>query len=489
MVFLEQEQVIKVLLGFNPWWASGNVPGDLNKPIKRVAFYEIKRILLHHHLRRIVFLSGARRVGKTTLIYQIIGDLLSSGVPARRILYLSFDHPLLKFFNIGQVIEFFQNNVASKEDKELYLFLDEIQYAGDWDSWLKVLYDQNPSFRIMVTGSATPLLSTRGMESGVGRWVTIKVPTLSFYEYIELIGAPEKPDLKTGIKPTRLHYLDKNELNSIMISLSGLQKYFHRYLLIGGFPELALSDDTMYARRILREDVADKVLKRDVTALFGTRNVIDLEKIFLYLCLHSGNIIVQDVIAREIQVSRQTVAHYLGLLEQANLIYVSNPIELAGKKVLRSKPKIYIADAALRNAVLILDESVLTDPNEMGIIMETSVYKHVVSFYYTVLPRIGYYRDKKNNKEIDIVVALPRGRILVEVKYREDPGVKKGDAIVELADQPDTLGAVLVTKNMEDFGVLPFKTRTPIVKIPAFAFLYLLGHAEREARAGETFPI
>ncbi len=464
------------------------VSKELNKPVKRVAFYEIKKALMHPQLRRVVFLSGARRVGKTTIMYQVIGELLNKGVPARRILYLSYDHPLLKFFDIGRLVELFLNNVAGNGEDELYLFFDEIQYAKDWDTWLKVLYDQNPRYRIMVTGSATPILSARGIESGVGRWVTVKIPTLSFYEYMELIGAPEKPSLRAGIKPTRLHYLDKGELVNIMLLLSGLQRHFHRYLMIGGFPELALSDDTAFAQRILREDIADKVLKRDLTALFGTRNVNDLEKIFLYLCLHSGGIIVQESIAKELQISRQTVAHYLSLLEQSNLVYISNPVEVGGKKILKGKPKVYIADAALRNAVLLLNENVLSDPNEMGTIVETAVFKHVVSFYYPVLPKIGYYRGKGGNKEVDIVVAFPKGRILIEVKYREDTSLKKNDAIVELANSTDTLGAVLVTRNADDYGVLPFKTSTPIVKIPAFAFLYLLGLAERESKEGMAFP-
>ena len=485
-MFLGQEQVLKVLLGFNPWWISGTVPGELNKPVKRVAFAEIKKALLHPRLRRIVFLSGARRVGKTTLMYQIIDDLLKSKIPPKRIFYLSLDHPILKFFSLDELREIYLNNIVGNGDEKLFLFIDEIQFAKDWDAWLKVFYDQNPHYRIMVTGSATPILSSRGIESGVGRWITIKIPTLSFYEYLDLLQIPEKPSLPPNIKPTKLHYLGKNELNSLILNLSELQKYFHRYLLIGGFPELALSNDTVFAQRILREDVADKVLKRDLTALFGTRNVIELEKIFLYLCLHSGNVIVQDTIAKEIQISRQTVANYLSLLEQANLIYISNPIECEGKKILKSKPKIYIADAALRNAVLIMDENVLSDPEEMGIIVETAVYKHIASFYYPVAPKIGYYREKRKNKEVDIIVALPRGRILIEVKYRENTALEKNSALMLLANQQETLGAIMVTKRAEDFGIIPGDTKVPIIKIPAFAFLYLLGHAEKEGSRSDT---
>lgn len=483
MSFLEQEQVLKVLIGFNPWWTSGVISSEVSKPIKRVAFHEINRTF-HSSLRRIIILSGARRVGKTTLMYQTINELLNKGVPPKTILYLSFDHPVLKFFNIGQIVDLFLNNILSSADKELFLFFDEIQYAKDWDTWLKTLYDHNPDYRIMATGSANPIILTKGAESGVGRWVMIKIPTLSFYEYIDLIQAPDRPSLKSELKPTGLHHLDKGELTQIMLSLSNLQKYFHRYLLIGGFPELVLSNDTSFAQRILREDVVDKVLKRDITALFGTRNVLDIEKIFLYLCIHSGSIIVRDTISREIQISRQTIDNYFTILEQSNIIYISNPIDMAGKKALKSKPKIYVADAALRNAVLVLGESVLSDPDEMGVIIETSVYKHIATFYYPVLPKIGYYREAKKNKEVDIVVDLPGGRkILVEAKYRTDTKINKGDAIVSLANEKETVGAVLVTKHAEDFGVYN-ETRTPIVKIPAFAFLYLLGHAERESRLG-----
>ncbi|WP_054694022.1 ATP-binding protein [Syntrophomonas palmitatica] len=483
MTFLSQEQLIKVLLAFNPWWTSAYVPRELNKPVRRVAFDEIKNALLHPTIRRAVFLSGARRVGKTTLVYQLIADLLQHRANKNQILYISFDHPILKFFDMGEILSAFLNNIASQVNNELYLFFDEIHYADNWDTWLKIIYDQNPSYRIMVTGSASPLLENRASESGVGRWITLKIPTLSFFEYLELIQARDLPILQQNIQPAWLHNLTRKELADIMIRLSPLQSYFSRYLLIGGFPELVLSDDTVYAQRVLREDVADKVLKRDLTALFGTRNVIDLEKIFLFLCLYSGNIISQDTIASEVGVSRQTVSNYLSIMEQANLIYISNPLEIAGKKILKSRPKIYIADVALRNAVLLLDESVFSDPVEMGMMIETAVYKHVTSLYYASRPRIGYYRGRKN-KEADIVVALPGGRIVIEVKYREDTTLGRDEAIIELANLDDTLGAVLVTKNIDDFGPADYNTRIPIVKMPAFAFLYLLGYAERQSQNG-----
>ncbi|WP_234410395.1 ATP-binding protein [Caldalkalibacillus mannanilyticus] len=358
MSFISQEKILKVLIGFNPWWSSGQVPRDFIKPVKRLALYEAKKYFYHTEIRREVILSGPRRVGKTTIMYQMIDDILKHS-SAKQILYISFDHPMLKLCEIGDILEIFENNI-SQGTEQLYLFFDEIQYASNWDTWLKTLYDQHPSYRIMATGSASPVLASKVSESGVGRWTQIKIPTLSFYEYIEMIGV-NQPILPSNFNPTQLSHLSRSELSNIMIAVQPLQKHFHQYLLIGGFPEVAKTRDIPFAQKIIREDVVDKVIKRDIVSLFNIRNVSEFEKIFLYLCMTSGNIIVAETIAKEIGVSRPTISNYLELLEHANLIYMSKPFELKGKKILKSKPKIYLADPAIRNAVLMLGEEVLTD--------------------------------------------------------------------------------------------------------------------------------
>lgn len=477
MNFLSDEKVLKVLRGYNEWWIINKISPELIKPVKRLAYYEAKKMFEHPHIRREIVLSGPRRVGKTTIMYQTIDDCLKKGVPPKNILYVSFDHPMLKLCDIGRIIEIFQNNL-NPDERELYFFFDEIQYAQDWDLWLKMLYDRNPSYRIMATGSASPILAEKAKESGVGRWTTIRIPTLSFYEYIDLMGIP-KPELSKSIFPTALGSLEPAKLAQLMIHLEPLQKHFHRYLLVGGFPEAALADDINLAQKMIREDVVDKVLKRDMVSLFPIRNVAELEQIFLYLCMISGNIVVQDTIAKEVGISRQTVANYMDYLEQANLIYISQPTEQTGKKVLKAKPKIYLADAAIRNAVLMIGEEVLTDSLEMGMIIETAIYKHIHSFNYLDTTQIGYYRDSKTEKEIDIIVTYRTlSKILIEVKYRENTGLSNREAIVEWANDPKTAAAIVVTKNSSDYGNTDHPTRNPITKIPAFAFLYLLGHAE-----------
>jgi len=100
--------------------------------------------------------------------------------------------------------------------------------------------------------------------------------------------------------------------------LSPLQRHFNRYLTVGGFPELALSKDELLAQRIMRDDVVDKVLKRDIPVLYNIRSIVDLERIFLYLCYHSSNIISMDAISKELEgVSRPTVEKIVSEAENA----------------------------------------------------------------------------------------------------------------------------------------------------------------------------
>lgn len=471
---ITDESILQVLRGYNKWWEFGRVPDDFAKPVRRFAYYEAKQSFEHKTIRRHVILTGPRRVGKSTIMYQTIQDVLDDGVPSKNILYVSFDHPLLKISEMDRILKVFFNNVALNED--IYLFLDEIQYAHEWNGWLKTIYDHYPSYRVMATGSASPVLSEKMPESGVGRWVQIRIPTLSFYEYLELRGV-EVPTIDERIKPTALSELSPKELVGLMGSLQPLERHFHRYLLIGGFPEIAQTDDISYAQRIIREDVVDKVLKRDMVSLFNVRHIDELERIFLYLCMTTGNIVEATTLSNNMDITRPTVLKYLHFLELANLIYLGYPVDMVGKKVLKAKPKVYLADAAIRNAVLLQGEEVLHNPDQMGMIVESSVYKHISTFYYNFNPKIGYYRDSSSQKEIDIVVMMPNSKIFIEIKYRETPKIKETEAIVEWSKKEELpVASLLITKNGGDYGLLD---HAPIMRIPAFAFLYLLGHAEK----------
>ncbi len=485
MSIVNDEQIIKVLRQYNPWWRTPSAIKEEVKPQKRLGYYEALKILKHNSIRRFAVLSGVRRVGKTTIMYQIIDQLIEEGICPKNILYATFDNPVLKLVDVEKVLSIYE--LLFPIEGTRYLFLDEIQYTRDWELWIKVIYDSRKDIRLIATGSASPVLEKGSTDSGTGRWSVLKIPTMSFYEYCRLL-ALEEPALPDDLKLSELVKLDTAEVGDLISHFAPLQNHFNRYLTIGGFPELVLSDDDIYAQRMLREDVVDKVIKRDVLTLFNIRNPLLMEKLFLYLCMNATEIFNAATASKELEnVSVATIAGYIEALEMSNLIYLSKPMNVGSKGALKGKPKIFIADAAIRNAVLMVDD-VLSDEKELGAIVETAVYKHIVSFYQGSTAQLGYFRKAKDNqKEVDVVIELPRQKILCEVKYRNNSHIGAADAIVELCQDKTSkvTNAFLVTKRLEDFGVVQHDTAVPIFRIPAIAFLYLLGKAEARGRNGK----
>ena len=480
MALIAESKLIKVLQAYNPWWKNPEAIRPLSKIHKRVVYHEAIKIMNHSTIRRFTIMSGARRVGKTTVMYQIIEKLINDGVPGKNIFYITFDNPIIKLVSFDEIINTYETLYPIEGD--IYLFFDEIQYSENWELWMKVLYDSRPDIKLIATGSSSPVLEKGASDSGTGRWSVLKVPTLSFYEYCHLLELQDQPVLQKNISLTELKELNKGALAELMHSFTPLQQHFNRYITIGGFPELVLSDDDSYAQRMLREDVVDKVIKRDVMSLFNIRNPISMEKLFLYLCMTSSEIFNKQTAAETLEnISVSTIEDYISFLEKSNLIYISNPMLVGKKAAMKGKPKIYIADAAIRNAVLMLDD-VLSDDTEMGIMVETTVYKHIVSFFQRAQSvHIGYYRKaKENQKEVDVVIKFPKEKVLCEVKYRNDSSLSQSDAIIALSSEKDTgiSHSFLVTKSLTDYGFSAHETLIPVLRIPAIVFVYLLGKAE-----------
>lgn len=138
---------------------------------------------------RAVLLSGARQIGKTTLFLQGIETLIASGVNQGNVLYVTFDHPLLKLAGLDVVMRLWRDTEVRIAGLE-YLFIDEIQCLPQWQTWVKHQVDFQKGRRLALTGSATSLM-VESQESGVGRWHTIRLATLSFYEFLRIQNQPE----------------------------------------------------------------------------------------------------------------------------------------------------------------------------------------------------------------------------------------------------------------------------------------------------------
>jgi predicted AAA+ superfamily ATPase len=463
--------LLAVLTRFNPWWSGAALP---EVPLwRRAAFGPLLRWSQAPPAGRALLLSGARQVGKTTLQLQLVRSLLDRGVPANNILYVTFDHPLLKLASIEEVLRTWRELAPAAEGPE-YLLLDEIQAKPDWQVWLKHQVDFEKGRRIVVTGSATPLVREK-TESGVGRWQTLRIATLSFYEFLQIRDV-KLPDLPSVTSLHQLFGWSAQDFARAGRSASDLGGHFHEYLLRGGFPQSARVASVEEAQRLLREDIVDKVLKRDMTALFGVRRVVQLEQVFLYLCLHDGGILNLPDLCKNLELKRPTVENFVDLLEAAHLIYQLKPLGY-GKEVLRGRCKIYLADPALSSSVLLRGKSLLQDDTALGLVVETACFRHLFGRYYREAVGFAYWRNRKG-EEVDIVAEL-RGEIVpFEIKYRRTQNVEYPGLLSFLREkQPKR--AYILTRDLTDFRIDAVgSANTPLLRIPAALACYWLGAAE-----------
>jgi hypothetical protein len=478
---VSKEELVAVLAQFNPWWR-GEAIADL-PTWRRAAFRELHDWTIAPPARRAVLLSGARQIGKTTLLLQIADAMLRTGVPAANILYATFDHPILKLAGIEAVIDAWRQREPRAAGPE-YLLLDEAQFIRDWGTWAKHQVDFRKERRIVITGSAMPLVEA-DQESGAGRWHTIRLTTLSFYEYLQ-IKRLQLPDLPRVRSPRDLFNWAPADFYRTADVARAYLGHFHEYLVRGGFPQTAQVESITQAQRLLREDIIDKVLKRDMTALFGVRRVLDLEHTFLYLCLHDGGLLDMVDLCSNLEVKRPTAQHFIELLEATHLIYRLAPYGY-GKDVLRARFKIYLADAAIAPAVMLKGKAILEDAAALGVATETAVFKHLFARYYPQNVRFAYWRGKRDY-EVDLLAEVGGELIPFEVKYRaQHTGARELKGLIELCLAKRIARGYVVTKSLDDFGPMPNLPSsaphgqsgvTQIMRIPAPLLCYWMGATE-----------
>ena len=475
---IDSEEIIAVLRQFNPWWNGESVP-ELPQ-WKRPAFQEMIDWIKSPEINRSLVLSGPRQVGKTTLFRQAIQAVLQSGVLPENVLYATFDHPLLKLIGQEKVLQVWRMFVPPKKENgnphssTEYIFFDELQFMEDWATWLKHQTDffgkhHQKKRRIAVTGSSASLLD-KGAESGVGRTLTIRLPTLSFFEYLQIRNEDPLQGEELDCSLQTFRDISPGERYKLSEHSRKLMPFFHEYLIRGGFPECAKMDSIPTIQRLLREDIIDKILKRDMTAMFGVRQVLQLEQLFLYLCLHDGSIVDFSAICEPLDVKRPTVERYLSFFEAAHLLTRLRPFGY-GKEVLRARSKFYLADSSIAQAVFLRGMDSLGDPAKLGTLVESVVFKHL----QLEAKRFSYWKGK-NDREVDFVMENGTEAIPLEIKYRAKAHTTPKDlrGLQEFCKERKPPRAYIITKEPDDIEMISLDT-TEIFKIPAPLACYIIG--------------
>ena len=365
-------QAKEALVLLNQWWVTDKVDPVLKKEFKRVQYKKLRQLVSEP--RGVVIVSGLRRVGKSTLIYQVIDEMLQTEKPDR-VVYFSYD------FSLGEITEVLNayqslTNVDWKHEK-VTVFLDEIQKNAHWSSEIKILYDLFPRLKFVVTGSASLQLEREAAIELAGRFYTLEIPVLSIAEYYSI---------KTG----RPH-------NNVELIKQDLKNLLDEYML-KPFPELVNVSNRQSISEYIRETVTAKVVALDIAEEFKKVDIQLILALLDYFLSEPGIILNVDKISQNFGKRKVEIDRHIGILEYSKLIRILKnyrPSMLSESRKLR---KVYPYDISL---------SLANFPSiEYGRIIETKAL--------TALGATRYWRE--GNKEVDCILFNGREMIPVEVK-------------------------------------------------------------------------
>ncbi|OFY89886.1 MAG: hypothetical protein A3K10_09435 [Bacteroidetes bacterium RIFCSPLOWO2_12_FULL_31_6] len=357
----------KELYRYNPWWE--NNTALWSNLLDRTESFDA--ILPNISNKQVVFLSGLRRIGKTSLMKLCIKHLINEKkINPLQILYVSMDDFLFIGKSIIEIVESFKTIHKIKNEEQVYLFLDEITFVNEYELQLKNLYDKGNSKIFASSSSASLLKKQKGYLTG--RSTTLEVLPLSFEMYLQF--------------------------KNIVVSKADehlLETYFKDYLLTGGIPEYVLTNDAVYINELM-----DNIIYKDIAAINGIRQTQQLKKYFLLLMERSGKTMSINKVAKVLGISTETSKRYFDMFCDT---FIVSPVTRFGKlnEQLVSPKKIYCCDTGIR--------TFYTGERDFGALFENYAFlrlKHLnLSYVY------------ENTIELDFI---SQNKVLMECKFHNE---------------------------------------------------------------------
>lgn len=323
-----------------------------------------------HDSRLIHVLVGQRRVGKSYILRQIIESLIDNdpGIAPKQTLYINKEFSEFDFIrNHADLTEFVQAYINQLNDKQtLYLFIDEVQGIEFWEKAVNAFsQDFTRSIRIYITGSNAKLLSSELATHLSGRYVSFLITPFSYNEFC------------TATKRT-----------------VGKQSFLH-YLQTGGLPELFRLPDEE-SKRYYVSAVYDTVILRDIVQRYNIRDVRLLKDVFAFLVNNVGNLLSVNSLVdyfkhQKRKTNYETIAKYLGYLEDAYIVFRCERFQIKGKEILSGLVKYYLNDLSFKNYLYSGFHL------GWGHMMENLVYLELITRGYEV------YVGQLRGKEVDFV--------------------------------------------------------------------------------------
>jgi len=339
----------------------------------------------------IISLIGARRSGKTYILYQTIKKLVENGISNKYILFINFEDERLNLNseNLDYIIQSYQELFPEIKIKDAYLFFDEIQNISGWEKFIRRIFDTKTR-NIFLTGSNSKLLSSEIATELRGRTITYTVFPLNFKEFLKF----------NNTQP--LLYPQKNK--SKIINLA------HKYLTEGSFPE-SLNFNGIIKNKLLQQ-YFNVMVFRDIIERYHVSNIETLKffvkKIFANVTKPlSINKIYNELRSLGYSISNKYLYEFLDYCNSVFLIQNINKFNYSEIKQEKSDKKTYVIDNGLISAI---EFSV---SQNMGKLFENMVAMEFLKNN----KKIFYY---KNNFECDFIVVDNQNYLPVQASYAFD---------------------------------------------------------------------
>jgi len=379
------DQLLHILNEWNFW----------HRPIKNMLGY--RRHLLQELLNPLVHpeikvLTGIRRAGKTTLMYQVINHLMTRQNPPQACLYVNFEEPaLLTALNgelLGQIYRTYRERIYPAG--KCYLFFDEIQHVPHWEKWVRAEYDKKTGAQIFISGSNSTLMQSEYSTLLTGRNLTFQVHPLSFAEFFEV---------QTGIQIS-----GQEDYFALTPQKAAIKFQLAEYLTWGGFPE-TLGRDEMEKKRLLKQ-YFDDIINKDIITRYQIRETFSLKRLAAYLMQNTGNLLSLGALQKSVMLNKVTSKEYLSYFEEAYLLYQALFFSYSLKNSLANNRKIYACDPGLRNVVS------YSFTKDLGRLAENLVYLKLRKDYEHVF----YW---KQTNEVDFVAVQGNRLLPIQVCYSD----------------------------------------------------------------------
>lgn len=346
--------------------------------------------------KAVVVLTGARQVGKSTMLKEIYGDIH----------YTTLNSPLVRQSAKDNPSLFFQINKPP-------VIVDEIQKAGELFDYIKDIVDEDKTKgQFYLTGSQSMALMKNISDSLVGRAGIIKMLGISMRE-LDAIRYRE-PFLPTF---ERMEAVRKEHPG---FNYEEITKRIHK----GFFPELYETESDLKDWNDYYSSYFQTYIEKDIRDVLNIQNESAFIKFVKAVASLSGEMLNYKTIAEICGKDIKTVMAWLSALESSGLVYLLEPYSNNLNKRMIKTPKLYFLDTGFACWLLGWNTpEQMTNGAMWGHIFESFVIGEVLKSYYNdgiVRPPLYYYRDKDKN-EIDLVIDDGEMLYPVEIKTSSDP--------------------------------------------------------------------